>query len=95
MKLERFFERWVRGFSRPTLSITWRYQDGDGGIVRVEQTGEVFDLPLTVSIQFADGRTETRNLKLTDRVHEEKVAGASHIRRVTARDELSLFEIAR
>ncbi len=95
MKLERFFDRWVRGFGRPTLTVTWRNHAGGGGIIRVEQSGDVFDLPLTVQIQFADGRSETRTLRLGERAHEEAVEGAAAIRRVTVRDDLSLFEIAR
>ena len=85
----------MRGFARPNLAITWRHHETEGAVIRVEQTGEVFDLPLTIAIQFADGRTETRSLKLTEKVYEEKIAGASTIRRVTARDELSLYEIGR
>ena len=61
----------------------------------MEQTGEVFDLPLTVVVQFADGRSETRTLKITDQVHEERLAAKSPIRRVTPKDELSIFETGR
>ena len=82
MKLDRFFERWVRGSGRPKLLITWRNNEAGGAVIRVEQTGEVFDLPLTVQILFADGRSETRTLKLTGQAYEEKVAGAAAIRRV-------------
>jgi aminopeptidase N len=95
MKLDRFFERWVRGFARPRLHIVWHNVNAQSSTVRVEQTGEVFDFPLTVVIQFADGRSETRTLKVTSQVHEEKLVVNSPIRRVTPRDELTMFEIAR
>jgi hypothetical protein len=95
IKLDRFFERWIYGFGRPRLHITWHSPDTETSVVRVEQTGDVFDLPLTVVIQFADGRSETRTLKITDQVHEERLTGKSPIRRVTAKDELSIFETGR
>jgi aminopeptidase N len=95
INLERFFERWIYGFGRPRLHITWHNPDAETSIVRVEQAGEVFDLPLTVVIQFADGRSETRTLKITDQVHEERLTGKSPIRRVTPRDELSIFQTGR
>jgi hypothetical protein len=61
----------------------------------VEQIGEAFDLPLTVVIQYADGRSETRTLKITEQVHEERLDVKSPVRRVTPRDELTMFEMAR
>ena len=95
IKLERFFQRWVAGFNRPRLHIGWHNVDAQSSTIRVEQTGEVFDLPLTVAIQYADGRSETRTLKITEQVHEERLDVKSPIRRVTVRDELTMFEIAR
>ena len=83
MKLERFFERWVAGFSRPRLHIGWHNVDAQSSTIRVEQIGEVFDLPLTVVVQYADGRSETRTLKITEQVHEERLDVKSPIRRVT------------
>lgn len=92
MKLDRFFDQWIRGFSRPRLTLAWQNLDASS-VVRVTQTGEVFDLPLTVQIQFVDGRVETRTLKISEQVHEERVGAP--IRRVTVEDKMSLYEIAR
>ena len=100
IRLERFFEQWIQGFGRPSLRLTWetlvnqRGPDApDTSRVRIEQVGEVYDLPITLAIQYVDGRTEEVTLKVTDRVAEETVTG--RIRRVTARDALSLYEIVR
>ena len=95
IKLDRFFEKWIYGFSRPRLHITWHNPDAETSIIRVEQAGEPFDLPLAVVIQFADGRSETRTLKITDPVHEERLTAKSPIRRVTPKDELSIFQTGR
>jgi hypothetical protein len=61
--------------------------------VRIEQVGEVYDLPLTLTVQYVDGRSEDITLKLTDRLVEETLTG--RIRRVTVRDSLSVYEIVR
>ena len=55
------------------------------------QDGEVFDFPLTVTLQFADGKTEDRTLKVTGPVFEEIVASPSPLRKVTIHDPLSYF----
>ena len=65
----------------------------DTSRVRIEQVGEVYDLPITLAIQYVDGRTEEVTLKVTDRVVEATVTG--RIRRVTVRDSLSVYEIVR
>jgi hypothetical protein len=96
MKLDRFFDRWFRGFNRPRIRVVWHNgQDGRSAAVRVEQTTDVFDFPLTVLVQFEDGRTETRTIKVTDLVTEDRLAVTSPIRRVTVRDPMSIFELVR
>lgn len=99
MTLDRFFDRWVRGFGMPRVRLTWMVNvGGEGGqtaTVRVEQTGEVFDFPLTVAIQYADGRTEERSLRITDRIVEESFPATAGIRRISIRDSATFFEAAR
>jgi hypothetical protein len=54
--LSRFFARWIFDVEIPRL----RYYSSVSGqevLVRIEQTGSIFDLPVTVTIQYADGRT--------------------------------------
>ena len=64
-------------------------------MIRVEQVGDVFDLPLTVSVQYTDGRSEDLTLKITEPVVETRLTTKGSVRRVVAKDELSLFEIVR
>ena len=63
MTLSRFFDGWIYGSDLPSVTVTWRV-DGSGAgqvvIVRVEQRGRVFDFPLTVSLQLADGTAAGR-----------------------------------
>ena len=51
--LERFFEQWIYGSTLPRLKVGYRVEagpDGQQAIIHVEQLGEVFDLPLTVTL---------------------------------------------
>ena len=93
LKLGRFFDQWVRGFTVPQIRLTWSAQDeGKTAVIRVDQAGDVFDLPLTVVLQFADGRTEERTLRIVGQGFEERLPVTAPLRRVTIRDSLSYFE---
>ena len=60
MPLGRFFDRWIAGSSIPKLRLTSRVTEGgDSALVKIEQVGDVFDLPLTVSVQYR-GRAQRR-----------------------------------
>lgn len=63
--LERFFERWVLDTALPRVRITTAVK-GDGLDVSYEQTAEVFDLPVTITLQYADGTSEDAVVLLTE-----------------------------
>jgi peptidase M1-like protein len=96
MKLDRFFERWILGASVPRLRLSAQAEpNGEIGHIRVEQIGEVFDLPLTVAVQYTDGRSDELTLKITGPVHDERIPLKGVLRRVVARDETALYEIVK
>jgi hypothetical protein len=93
LKLDRFFQQWIRGFTLPKIKVASRMEpDLKTGVITIEQTGDVFDFPLTVVLQFADGRTEERTLKVIGPAFEERVPVTSPLRRVTVKDPLTYFE---
>ena len=94
--LDVFFEKWIRGFTLPRVKITWRMEDdGRTGVIRAEQKADPFDFPLTVVLQTADGQSQERTLTITGAVYEERVPLSSPLRKVTVRDPLTYFELAR
>ncbi len=96
MKLGRFFDRWIRGATVPRVKLTSEVAaDGRSAMVRVEQIGDLFDLPLTVAVQYTDGTTDEVLLKVTGVVVEERIPLKSAVRRISARDDLALVEIVR
>jgi Peptidase family M1 domain len=93
--LDRFFERWIYGSSIPRL----RYgtQIGDKQVVvRFEQTGDqVFDIPVTVTITYADGRTANVVVPVTDLEVERTIPTEGAVRRVQVnQDSAALAEFA-
>ncbi len=83
MTLSRFFDGWIYGSDLPSATVTWRV-DGSGAgqvvIVRVEQRGRVFDFPLTVSLQLADGTVRDALIRVTDGTVEQSVPFTGRLR---------------
>jgi hypothetical protein len=95
MALSRFFDEWIYGSDLPAVSVTSRVEgsgDGQVVVVRVEQRGRLFDFPLTVSLQRADGTFQDALVRVTDRVIEQSVPFAGRLRGlVVNRDRAALL----
>jgi hypothetical protein len=80
--LDRFFERWIYGNDIPR--VRYRTQIGDGQVtVRFEQTGDqVFDLPVTVTVTYVDGRSVDVMMPVTDAQVERAIPTDARVRRV-------------
>jgi peptidase M1-like protein len=93
--LDRFFERWVYGVTLPRVRFGYRV-DGRDVILRIDQSGEIFDLLLTVTLQYADRPSDVVRIPVSDQVVELRVPLAGSLRSAEiGRDDLSLAEIAR
>jgi Peptidase family M1 domain len=96
MRLTRFFDKWIRGATVPRLLVTTTVDAaGTSATIRVEQVGDVFDLPLTITVQYADGTSEAVTIPVVDAVTERLVALKRPVRRIVTRDELTLADYAR
>ena len=95
-QLGRFFERWIYGSSLPRLKVTHAVEGSDV-VVRVEQLGEeLFDLPLVVSLQYADRKAVEVVIPVTERTLETRVPLAGVLRGVEiVRDEGTLAEVVK
>ena len=95
LSLDRFFDRWILGFTVPQVRMTWRMADDTHLAVRIEQTGETFDFPLTLTVQHGDGRIEQVPVVVTTPVHDAVIPVAAPVRRVDTRDDAGLVIVKR
>ena len=84
--LERFFERWIYDSAIPRLRFS-SVQEGQELIVRFEQAGEVFDVPVTVTVTYADGSTSEHLVTLTEATTEQRLPLAGAFRSVDANQD--------
>ena len=91
--LGRFFERWIYGSTLPRLKLTSRVE-GTDVVLRVEQMGEVFDVPVTVILQYADRKPVDVAIAVTEAVVEKRVPLAGALRGVDfSKDDGTMAEI--
>jgi hypothetical protein len=67
--LERFFDRWIFGSGLPDIHFTSRVEGAELH-VRFAQKGDVFDVPVVLTIDYADGTTEEVLIALGDALTE-------------------------
>jgi hypothetical protein len=79
--LARFFERWIFDVGVPRLRYSTT-TSGEEVTVRIEQSGDVYDLPVMVSLQYSDGRVVDQIVAVTDAVVEAKFPLAGSLRSV-------------
>ncbi|MCC7126625.1 MAG: hypothetical protein IT178_17380, partial [Acidobacteria bacterium] len=95
--LERFFERWVfdNGIPRVRYSTS---RTGDDVVVRLDQGPEIYDIPVTVTIQRGDGTVLEEVLRLTEPTLEARISVPGPIRAIELNQDygsLAIFERSR
>jgi hypothetical protein len=93
--LERFFQQWIYGSAIPKVKVGYRV-DGTDVVLRVEQIGEVFDVPVTVTLRYADRKPVDVLVASTESVVERRVPLAGVLRGVEiSKDDGMLAEIVK
>jgi hypothetical protein len=97
--LERFFDRWIYGSTLPRVTFGYRIESTAAGqelVLHFEQSGELFDLPVTVTLQYADRRSVDVVVRVTDRTVDKRVALDGPLRSVEiSRDDGMLAEVSK
>jgi hypothetical protein len=80
--LDRFFERWIYGTDIPRIRYSTTL--GNGVVnVRFEQAADlVFDVPVTVTITYANGRTQDVVVPVTEAIVERSIPTTDLVRQV-------------
>ena len=93
--LARFFDRWIYASGTPVLHFASTV-DGSTVTVRFDQKGEIYDVPVTVTVTCVDGTTQDFVVPLTERTTERTFELKRAVRAVDAnKDAAALVEIER
>ncbi|MBI3400834.1 MAG: hypothetical protein HY048_05380 [Acidobacteria bacterium] len=92
--LERFFERWIYGTQVAKLKFSYRVE-GAEIVLHADQIGDVFDLPLTVTLHYADKRTVDVVMSVTERSVDARVPLTGTLRGVDIKEDGTLAEISK
>ena len=93
--LDRFFQQWIYGATIPRVKVAYRLE-GSEVVLRIEQVGEVFDLPVTITLQYVDKKPVDVLVPVTEQVVERRVPLAGVLRGVEiSKDDGMLAEIVK
>ncbi len=84
--LERFFNQWIYGSTLPRVKVQYRVE-GSELAVHVEQLGETFELPIVLTVEFADRSKTTLVLPISDRIADRRFPLSAPIRSVEINKE--------
>jgi len=80
--LQRFFDRWIHGADLPTLRYSSVIRAGDV-FVQFDQDGTaIFDVPVTVTLQYADGHAQDVVVAVTDKHVEQRIPTTGVVKEV-------------
>jgi hypothetical protein len=85
--LDRFFERWIYGSGIPRLRYSTAVLGGEVRVVFEQTGGEIFDVPVTVTISYADGQALEVVVPVTDARVERTIPTTGVVRRVEVNDD--------
>jgi len=84
--LDRFFDRWIYDNEVPRLRF-FSMLEGPELVVRFEQTGDLFDVPVTVTITYTDGKTTDHVVLATEASSTARLPVTGTIRSVDANQD--------
>ncbi|MET0213524.1 MAG: M1 family aminopeptidase, partial [Vicinamibacterales bacterium] len=92
--LGAFFETWIYGAAVPRLAFSYRSPDAKSVAIKFEQIGEVAQVPITVTLTYTNGETESVIVPVTSKVVERTLPVKGTLRKVDANeDNAALVEI--
>jgi hypothetical protein len=83
--LDSYFDRWIYGSSLPHLKFSYTIEPG-AVVVRFEQIGEQFELPVTVTLKYAASSTDV-TIPIIDQVTTRRIPVTSPVRSVGVNED--------
>ena len=92
--LSAFFEAWIYGSAVPRIAFSYRSPDSKSVAVKFEQLADVAPVPITVTLTYMSGETESVVVPVTGRVAERTLPVKGALRKVDVNeDNAALVEI--
>ena len=83
--LDAFFDRWIYGSSLPRIKFSYTIEP-DAVVVRFEQIGERFEVPVTVTVKHAAASTDV-TVAVTDQVTTRRIPITTPVRGVGVNED--------
>jgi len=80
--LERFFDRWIHGTDIPVLHYSSTIRPGEVVLQFDQDPKVIFDVPVTVTLQYADGHLQDVLVPVSDAHVERRIATTATVREV-------------
>ena len=80
--LDRFFDRWIHGADMPVLRYSSAVRPGEVVVQFDQDPGTIFDVPVTVTLQYADGRIQDVLVPVSDAHVEQRIPTSGIVRDV-------------
>jgi hypothetical protein len=80
--LERFFDRWIHGTDIPVLHYSSTIRPGEVVVQFDQDPKAIFDVPVTVTLQYADGRLQDVLVPVSDAHVERRIATTAIVHEV-------------
>ncbi|MDO8794348.1 MAG: M1 family aminopeptidase [Vicinamibacterales bacterium] len=91
--LSRFFDRWIHESDIPRLRVATTIENGEVVVLVKQRQTAVFDIPVTVTLTYADGRQEDVLVPVTEARVEQRIPSRGQVRSVRVnRDSAALAE---
>jgi Peptidase family M1 domain len=92
--LDRFFEQWIYGSTLPRLKVSYKVE-GSELAVHVEQIGEVFEVPVSFSVDYDDRRKTNIVVAVSEQTVDRRIPLPARPRSVSInKDDGTLAEFA-
>jgi hypothetical protein len=88
--LETFFDRWIHEDDLPDVTFSYRIESGPGGrnaVLRFEQQGKLFEVPITVTLRYRGNVRETLVVPVAGEVTEVRVPLRGQLRDVEVNED--------
>jgi len=80
--LDRFFDRWIHSADLPTLRYSSTIRPGEVTVQFDQDSKRIFDVPVTVTLQYADGHLQDIVVPVSDAHVEQRIPTSGTVRDV-------------